>query len=105
MLGNVLNTRITIEVGTESKNASGTPTLTYAKLKDTYAGVTYNSGGRANDEGGTYVYSDVDFNVRYDSNITYKCRILYQGQYYRIVHILPCGLRDGLKIKTIYFEE
>jgi head-tail adaptor len=101
----ILNRRITIEIGTESTNDLGTPVLTYSVLKKTYASVSHISGNTRNDDAGRYASTEVDFNVRFDSAINYKCRILYSGQYYRIFHILPIGVKDGLKIKTTLFED
>lgn len=69
-----LNTNIVIEKETTSTNSVGTPIETYATLKSTWAQLKYNSGNTEFNEG-AQPFSDIDFTIRYDSNINYKCRV------------------------------
>ena len=103
MLCGPLNRHITIEQETTGKNSVGTPVETYTLLKKCYATIKYNSGGTPYNEG-AQPYSDVDFSIRYDSAINYKCRILYSGEYFKIIAIELIGRKDGIRLKTIRWD-
>ena len=105
MLSGKLDKRITIEVETTTKDATvGHPKETYSTLKTTYATVNVLSGGVEFHKEFEIASVTVLFTIRYDSRINYKCRILYNEKYYKILHIEEIGRKEGWKIRTIMFE-
>jgi len=104
MISALLNEQIAIEVETTSKNGVGTPIETYVHLKYTYASVKYTKGDTEFREA-AMPYTDTEFSVRYDSRLNYKCRVLFNGEYYKILHIEKIGRKDGLRLKTIKWDE
>jgi len=103
MLAGALNNFITIEIETTTKNAVGTPIETYAKLKDTWASIKYTSGGTQFNEG-EMPYTDVDFSIRYDETVNYKCRVIFQSEYYKILYIENIGRKDGMRLKCLRWD-
>lgn len=103
MLGAFLNRIITIEQETTSVNAVGTPVETYAVLKKTFATVKYNNGGTQFNEG-AMPYTDTEFSIRFDERINYKCRVLYNTEYYKILHLELIGRKDGMRLKCIKWD-
>lgn len=106
MLSAELNRWITIEKSVKSKEATiGSPKKTYATLYSTWAGVSYGAGSFNKDNAGSNVRVDAAFTIRYDQDVNYKCRILYENQYYEFDHIEIIGRNEGMRIKTILFVE
>jgi SPP1 family predicted phage head-tail adaptor len=103
MISGAMDRLITIEIETTSTNAVGTPVETYAVLKNTYASVKYTTGGTQFNEG-AQPFTDTDFSIRYDVRINYKCRVLYDTEYFKIIHIEKIGRKDGLRLKCIKFD-
>jgi SPP1 family predicted phage head-tail adaptor len=101
----ILNRKITFEKETTSKNSIGTPTETYVSLKNKYANVYVTGGSTEFGESGNLPNTFIDFTTRYDTDIDYKCRIKYNNQYYRILHIEELGRKLALRIRTIVWEE
>lgn len=99
-----LDKHITIEKETTTKNALGTPTESYSFLKETWAGVWLKAGNTEFTDG-ALPYSNVEFIIRYDENVNYKCRIQYENQYYRINHIYVKGRNDWMRIQARVWEE
>lgn len=100
-----LDRLITIEKEATTKNALGTPVETYSFLKKKFATVTYNGGGTRNQEHGEIANTTAEFTTRYDTDINYKCRIRFNGSYYKILHIEMIGRNEGQRMKTIMFED
>lgn len=98
-----LNRRILIQKEVTTKNAMGTPVEAYSDLKTTYATVTYTSGTGA-DEYGEQSYTDAIFSIRYDARVNYKCRIIFEGSIYKILSIENIGRKDGMRLKTIMYD-
>jgi len=98
-----LNRYIIIEVATMQKNNLGTPTENYTEYKRTWASVNYPAGRMDYAEHGEIARTDAVFTIRYDKNITYKHRVYYNSQYYKIEHIEEIGRREGLRLRTIMF--
>lgn len=103
MLSGPMNCYITIQKETTSTNLVGTPVETYAKLKDTWATVKYTSGNTEFNEG-EMPFTDTDFSIRYDVLVNYKCRVLYNNEYYKILHIEQIGRKDGTRLKCIKWD-
>jgi len=105
MLAHLLNKRILLEQKTVTKNAMGTPTDGWATYRYTYAGVKYTGGGTDYDEIGAIASTNTEFTIRYNPDINYKFRVSYANCYYKLQHIEIIGNKEGLRLKTIMFEE
>jgi len=101
----VLNRKIIIERESTSTNSVGTPIETYVTYKNKYANVYVSGGSTEFTESGALPNTNIDFTIRYDEDINYKCRIKYNNQYYKILHIEEMGRKLAQKIRTIVFEE
>jgi len=100
-----LDRRITIEKETTAKNAVGTPVETYTTLKTTYASVSHKSASTEFDEDYAIASTITTFAIRYDNRFNYKCRILYNSEYYKVLGIEHIGRKEGFVIRTIRFED
>jgi len=105
MYTSTLDKSITIDKETTSTNTLGTPVETYYFLKETYAGVWLKSGSTDYSTDGALPYSYVEFIIRYDERVNYKCRIQYENQYYRINHIYVVGRKDWMRIQAVVWED
>jgi len=105
MLASTLNKRIYIEKEVTTTNAVGTPVETYSYLKETWASMRLLIGNTQFSQDGELPFSSTEFIVRYDDRIDYKCRIKYDGQYYRINHIHEQGRKDFYRILALVWEE
>ena len=103
MISGPLNNYITIQKETTSTNAVGTPVETYAKLKDTWATIKY-TGGTTQFNEGEMPFTDTEFSIRYDVLVNYKCRVLFNSEYYKILHIELIGRKDGMRLKCIKWD-
>jgi len=103
MKTSTLNKNIIIEKEGTTKNAVGTPIETYAFLKESYAGVWLRAGATEYTDG-ALPYSNVEFIIRYDERVNYKCRILYENQYYKINHIYVVNRKDWMRIQAVVWE-
>jgi SPP1 family predicted phage head-tail adaptor len=99
----ILNRLIRIDIESTSVNSVGTPEETYTLLKECFATIKYNTGATQYNEG-AQAYSDIDFSIRWDSRINYKCRITYENVNYKILAIEYIGRKDGIRLKCIKFE-
>ena len=104
MLASILNKLITIEKESTSTNAVGTPEETYVFYKQAYANKIPASGDKQYNNIGEIVFTTDSFIVRYDKGINYKCRLIYNNNYYKIEHIEELGRRQWLKLKVIVWE-
>lgn len=104
MLTQKLNKIIEIEKETTSVNEVGTPSESYEWMKNTYADVRVRTGATEYSEHGALPFTRVDFTIRYDSDVNYKCRIRYDNQYYSIDHIESIGRNQWMKIRTLVWE-
>ena len=107
MLAGIMDKYITWELETTSNNDVGTPTEVYATLRNDYASVKYPKGGTQFEEA-AHPFTDVHFSVRWATDLNthkYKLRILFDGEYYKILHIEKIGRKDGLRYKCILWDE
>ena len=104
MRPSILNKQITFEKEVTTKNAVGTPTESYSFLKQSYADVRVLNGGTEYTTESSIPFTRVEFTIRWDSDINYKCRILYDNQYYEINHIETLGRNHWLKIRSVVWE-
>ena len=104
MLTSDLNKLITFEKESTTKNRVGTPTESYVFLKTKYAELYVTGGASSYGADGTIPFTNDVFVIRYDEDINYKCRIIYNNQYYKIEHIEEVGRKQFMRIKTIVWE-
>ena len=104
MVPSELNKVIQIYKETTTINAVGTPTETYQFFKQTYAKMFVRTGGSEYAAEGTLPFTRVEFTIRYDPGVNYKCKIKYNGQYYEISHIEHIGRKHFLKIQSVVWE-
>jgi len=101
---NQLDKNILIEKETTTTNTVGTPTEGYATLKETKAYFRVLTGNSEYGDEGTLPYTRVEFVMRYDSRINYKCRILYDSQYYEINHLETIDRNAFIKARCVVWE-
>ena len=99
-----LNRRITIEKESTAKNSVGTPTETYVNLKETAAKVLVTTGSTDYTGQGALPFTRISFTIRWDERVNYKCRIVYDDQYYEIDHIETLDRNHWMKISSIVWE-
>lgn len=104
MLPYKLNKQIVIEKETSVKNAVGTIKEEYSFFKEVYADVFISSGSAQYAPEGTVPFTNVFMTVRYDKELDYKCRIVYNNNYYKIEHIEEIGRRHWMKLKVIVWD-
>lgn len=107
MIPGMMDRFITWELETTSINSVGTSIETYATLRTDFASIKYARGGTEFDEG-AHPFSDIEFSVRWATDIAshkYKLRILYDGEYYKIIWIEKIGRQDGLRYKCILWDD
>jgi len=104
MLASQLDRLITIEKEQTTTNEVGTPTEGYCFWKETNANVRVMTGASEYGTEGTLPFTRVEFTIRYDPAINYKCRILFDNQYYEIGHLETIGRKHWLKIRSIVWE-
>jgi len=104
MLASLLNKQLVIEKESTITNRVGTPKETYVFLKETWAQKVQNTAVTQYDPQGQIPFSTDDFIIRYDEEINYKCRIIYNNNYYKIEGIDYIGRRQWMKLKCIVWE-
>lgn len=105
MLAHLLNKRILLQEKTSSRNAMGTPEDNWVDYRYTWAGVKYTGGGTDFEELGEIASTQTEFIIRYNPDIDYYFKIIYNNQKYKILHIEVTGNNEGLRLKTIRFED
>lgn len=105
MFASLLSKIITIEKESTATNRVGTPMETYVFLKQCRANKIPKSGTTQYNEYGQLPFSTDDFVIRYDDRIDYKCRLIYNNNYYKIEHIEEIGRKHWLKIQCIVWEK
>ncbi len=103
MLAGIMDKYIKLEVETTTINGVGTSKETYALLRYVYASVKYPKGGTQFEEA-AHPFTDTYFSVRWMLDINYKCRIFFEDEYYKILHIERIGRKDGLRLKCILWD-
>ena len=105
MFTSLLNRNIIIEKETTSNNELGTPVETYSFLKSTKAFMRVLTGGTKYNQSEAEAYTYVEFTIRYDATVNYKCRILYEEQYYKVNHIQEKERRRFQTIRCVVWEK
>lgn len=99
MLSAKFDRNIRIESKTKSTNSVGVPTYTYSFLKSKRASVDYGGGRMSVGEYAQRVQTDITFTIRFDSDVDYSCRIIFNNSIYRIEHIEVIGRNEGQRIR------
>lgn len=105
MITSLLNRKITIEKSIAGKDSVGAPTSEYSLLTDVWANMFVRSVDSRLMTEGTLPISTVEWNVRYRSDVDIKCRIKFEGDYYKILSVEKVGRKESLKITTVLFNE
>lgn len=100
----VLSNLIVIEKETTTKNAVGTPKETYEFYRECWADKVPKSGTTQYDTTGSLPFSTDDFIIRFDKEVNYKCRIIYNNNYYKIEHIDYIGRKQWMKLQLIVWD-
>jgi SPP1 family predicted phage head-tail adaptor len=104
MFASLLNKQLVIEKEVTSTNIAGTPERKYEFLKETWAQKVQNTAVTQYNPQGQLPFSTDDFIIRFDQSIDYKCRLIYNNNYYKIEGIDFIGRRQWMKLKCIVWE-
>jgi len=104
MLASLLNKQIVIEKETTTVNRTGTPEKSYVFLKETWAQKLDNIASTRYEQEGQLAFSLEYFIIRFDEEINYKCRVIYNNNYYKIEGIDFIERRHWMKLKCIVWE-
>lgn len=105
MDANKLSTPIEIWKYYQEDNEGGTPVENFLILKKTYANMVVRGGRTEESELGKLPYTNVEFTVRYDAGINYRCQVKYNEKFYEIEHIETQGRKAWMKIITSVYNE
>lgn len=105
MFTSLLNKNIVIEKEVTKVNELGTSTEEYSFLKETKAHMLVKTGGTQYSDSVAQAFTYVDFTIRYDKRVNYKCRILYEGQFYKINHIMEIDRKRFQRIRAVVWEQ
>jgi len=105
MITSTLNRRITIENSVSGKDSVGAPTSTYAVLCNAWASMYIRSVDTRFLTEGSLPVSTTEWIIRNRKDVNIKCRIMYEGNCYKIISVERIGRNEGLKITTILFNE
>lgn len=100
-----LSRYITIERGTPSKDSVGAPTTAYYELARVWASMYVRGVDSRFLSEGTLPVSTTEWTIRHRDDVDLKCRILYCGNYYKVLSVERVGRRESLKITTMLFNE
>jgi SPP1 family predicted phage head-tail adaptor len=96
---------IIIEKRTKGKNALGTPVSSWVVLKNKFCHVSYKGGNTGTLAEGERVRTDITFTIRHDPAVNYDCRVIFEGDIYRIRHIERQGRQEKMKLACVMFEQ
>jgi len=105
MITSAFNKSIIFEKEVTSENVLGTPEPKYTFFKNSWANMRVLGGNTQYTENSGLPFTDVEFTFRYDPKINYDCRILCDGQYYKIQHLYVEGRKDYIRIKANVWEK
>ena len=89
----------------DSDNAGGTPVNNFVLYRKKFAKVKFNGGATTNDGLGNLPYTNADFTIRYDPNVTYKCNVIFESTRWQINHIEVLNREDWMVLNCIAYNE
>jgi len=105
MLASLLNKQIVIELESTKTNSKGTPEESYEFLKEAWAQkIERPAASTQYAPEGQVPFSSDEFIIRFDEDINYKCRVIWNNNYYKIEGIDFIGRRHWMKLKCIVWE-
>ena len=105
MITSTLNRYITIEQSTTTKDAVGAPTTNYELVSCVWASMFIRSVDSRFMTEGTLPVSTTEWMIRYRDDVDIKCRIVYDGNIYKILSVEQVGRKEALKITSMLFNE
>ena len=90
--------KIRIETRTETQNVFGEAVIGYSLFAEVWAEVKPLSGREFFISAQFVPEAQLKIRIRYLSGVDEKCRIVYEGTNYDILHIAELGRREGLEI-------
>ncbi|WP_296580063.1 phage head closure protein [Xanthobacter sp.] len=96
-----MDRRITIERGTEARDADGVLTTTWAPVATLWASLIQSSTSEFLQGSGLQGDTATIFRIRWLAGVTLLDRIRFDGVGYDIKEIKELGRRRGLEIRTI----
>lgn len=104
MIAGRMDKFIRIEVETTSINDVGTPYEEYTFLRNVYASIKYPKSGTDFDEA-AHPFTYTEFTIRWMSDLdSYKNKVKWEGEYYKISHIEKIGRNEGLRYKCVLWD-
>lgn len=104
MFAGKMDKYIKFEVETTSLNDVGTPDESYSLLRYVYASVSYGRSGTNFDEA-AHPFTHTEFTTRYMSDLnSYKNKINWEDEDYKILHIQIINRNEGLRFKCILWD-
>jgi len=108
VLSYLLDKRLKILKRTLSENEVGTPTETYAVIKEVWGNV-YKKRGEVSMVGsavpGQIPISQKEITIRYVEDLGYDCRIQHGKDIYVIDDIEEIGRKQGFKLQCVVWNE
>ena len=105
MITSLLNKFISIERGTTSKDAVGAPTTGYAVVSYVWSSMYIRSVDLRFMTEGTLPITTTEWTIRYRDDVDIKCRIIFEGDTYKILSVEKVGRKEALRITTTLFNE
>jgi hypothetical protein len=105
MDSNNLKTYIEIYKYDNADNSGGTPIEQFLLYRKKYAWMKVRGGATNHDQLGNLPYTNIEWTIRYDSNIDYKCQIKYNDVFYKIEHIEIIDRKAWMRIQSVVYNE
>lgn len=88
-----------------SENEGGTPIEEFLLYKGTYAKMRVLSGSTTYESMGNLPFTNVEFTIRYDPYVNYRCQVKYNSVFYKINHIQPLDRKAWLVLNCVVYNE
>lgn len=86
-------------------NSGGTPIETFKLYRKVYAYLKVRSGSTETSELGKLPNTSVEFVIRYDPVVDYRCQIKYNNKFYEIEHIEVIDRMAWMRLQTSVYNE
>jgi SPP1 family predicted phage head-tail adaptor len=95
-----LDRRITLRTPTETTDAFGQSVRVYADNGQVWAAVNFAPGDEGEESNRLEAVKSVSFVIRYNTNFSEKCQIVWDGQTFEIENVLPVERKRWMLLKT-----